>query len=225
MHSRCLPARLDVACLGTSVTNRHQAAPTVHRLGRAIAAARIALDDSDWSCDVALRVHCPSAARCASDRVHRMRLRHYVAASGVPVLVVDYRIAPEHPHPAPVEDCYTALLWLAEHTAGLQIDPAPVAVMGDSAGGGLAAAVCLLARDRYGPPIAQQLLIHPMFDDRTPRPPPDLAPCLASSFDDNCTGWAALLGPAWWQRGQRLCRPGPGCRPLRLAPAPRRGGR
>ena len=122
-------------------------------------------------------------------------VRHYVAASGVPVLVVDYRIAPEHPHPAPVEDCYAALLWLAEHTGELQIDPARVAVMGDSAGGGLAAAVCLLARDRYGPPIAQQLLVYPMLDDRTPKPPSDLEPCLTWSFDDNRTGWAALLGP------------------------------
>ena len=79
-------------------------------------------------------------------------MREYVAASGVPMLVVDYRIAPEHPHPTPVEDCYAALVWLAEQAPTLGVDPRRLAVMGDSAGGGLAAGVCLLARDRGGPP-------------------------------------------------------------------------
>ncbi len=121
-------------------------------------------------------------------------VRHYVAASGVPMLVVDYRLAPEPPPPAPVEDCYAALLWLAGHTAELQIDPARLAVMGDSAGGGLAAAACLLARDRGGPPITQQLLVYPMLDDRTAVPDWELAPLLTWTYDDNVTGWAALLG-------------------------------
>jgi acetyl esterase/lipase len=68
--------------------------------------------------------------------------------------------------------------------------------MGDSAGGGLAAGVCLLNRDRGGPAIAQQLLIYPMLDDR-PRPPgPELRPFLTWSYDDNVTGWSALLGDA-----------------------------
>src|SRR4051794_28082182 len=72
-------------------------------------------------------------------------VRDYVADSGLPALVVDYRIAPEHPHPTPVEDCYAALKWLAEHASTLGVDPARIAVMGDRAGGGLAAGVCLLA--------------------------------------------------------------------------------
>ena len=120
--------------------------------------------------------------------------RSYVAASGVPLLVVDYRVAPENPHPIPVEDCYGALLWLAGHARDVGFDPSRLAVMGDSAGGGLAAAVCLLARDRGGPSIAQQLLIYPMLDDRTPVPEPALAPMLTWSRDDDLTGWAALLG-------------------------------
>lgn len=80
-------------------------------------------------------------------------VRDYVAASGVPMLVIDYRIAPEHPHPTPAEDCYAALTWLAEQAAALGVDPTRLAVMGDSAGGGLAAAICLMARDRGGPAV------------------------------------------------------------------------
>lgn len=118
----------------------------------------------------------------------------YVAESNVPVLLVDYRVAPEYPHPVPVEDCYAALCWLAAHADELGVDPARVAVMGDSAGGGLGAAVCLIARDRGGPPIALQLLIYPMLDDRTKLPDPELAQTAIWSYEDNITGWQALLG-------------------------------
>jgi acetyl esterase/lipase len=128
--------------------------------------------------------------------IYDIVVRDYVAISGVPMLVVDYRVAPEHPHPTPVEDCYAALRWLAERAAALGVDPARLAVMGDSAGGGLAAGVSLLARDRRGPTLAQQLLIYPMLDDRTTTPDPQLAslPFLIWTYDDNVTGWAALLG-------------------------------
>lgn len=119
-------------------------------------------------------------------------VRGYVAASGVPMLVVDYRVAPEFPHPAPLEDCYAALRWLAGHAGELGVDASRVAVMGDSAGGGLAAGVCLLARDRGGPAICAQLLIYPMLDDRT-RAGTGPAPLLTWSYDDNATGWGALL--------------------------------
>ncbi len=121
-------------------------------------------------------------------------VRGYVAASGVPMLVVDYRIAPEFPHPVPVEDCYAALGWLVAHVGELGADPGRLAVMGDSAGGGLAAGVCLLARDRGGPAVAQQLLIQPMLDDRTSVVDPQLLPFLTWTYDDNATGWRALLG-------------------------------
>lgn len=123
--------------------------------------------------------------------------RRYVAESGVPLLLVDYRTAPEFPHPAPVNDCFAALLWLAEHAKELGVDPTRVAVMGDSAGGGLAAAVCLLARDRGGPAVAQQLLVYPMLDDRTVLPDPSLAPFATWTYDDNITGWQALLGESF----------------------------
>lgn len=126
--------------------------------------------------------------------LYDVAVRDYVAASGVPMLVVDYRIAPEHPHPTPVEDCFAALEWLVANAAELGVDPARIAVMGDSAGGGLAAGVCLMARDRGGPTIAQQLLIYPMLDDRTSTPDPHLVPFLTWTYDDNITGWGALLG-------------------------------
>jgi acetyl esterase/lipase len=126
--------------------------------------------------------------------IYDLAMRDYVAASGVPMLLVDYRVAPEHPHPTPVEDCYAALRWLADNAASLGVDPARIAVMGDSAGGGLAAGVSLLARDRGGPAVAQQLLVYPMLDDRTTTPDPHLVPFLTWSYDDNVTGWGALLG-------------------------------
>lgn len=126
--------------------------------------------------------------------MYDVAVREYVAASGVPMLVVDYRVAPEHPHPTPVEDCYATLQWLAGNARALGFDPSRLAVMGDSAGGGLAAGVCLMARDRGGPAVAQQLLIYPMLDDRTTIPDPQLLPFLTWTYDDNITGWGALLG-------------------------------
>ncbi|ABW14134.1 Alpha/beta hydrolase fold-3 domain protein [Parafrankia sp. EAN1pec] len=120
----------------------------------------------------------------------------YVSATGVPMLSVEYRLAPEHPHPTPVEDCYAALRWLADHAVELGVDPARIAVMGDSGGGGLAAAVALLARDRGGPALARQILIYPMLDDRNTTPDPAIAPFAGWNYDDNITGWGALLGMA-----------------------------
>ncbi len=119
----------------------------------------------------------------------------YVARTGVPMLSLEYRLAPEHPHPVPVEDAYAGLAWLADHAAELGVDPGRIAVMGDSAGGGLAAGVAILSRDRKGPAVARQLLIYPMLDDRTTAPDQYIAPFAGWSYDDNATGWNALLGP------------------------------
>ncbi|GGN07501.1 esterase [Lentzea pudingi] len=82
------------------------------------------------------------------------------------VVSVGYRLAPEHPFPAPVEDCYAALTWTAAKAVELGIDPARLGVGGESAGGGLTAGTVLLARDRGGPELAFQLLGIPELDDR-----------------------------------------------------------
>jgi len=118
----------------------------------------------------------------------------YVARTGVPMLSLDYRLAPEHPHPTPVDDAYAGLQWLTAHAGELGVDPARIAVMGDSAGGGLAAGVAIAARDRGGPAIAHQILVYPMLDDRNTVPDPELVPFAVWSYDDNTTGWDALLG-------------------------------
>ncbi|HKS99051.1 MAG TPA: alpha/beta hydrolase [Rugosimonospora sp.] len=86
------------------------------------------------------------------------------------VVSVDYRLAPEHPYPAAVEDCYAALTWLVASAGELGVDPERVAVYGESAGGGLCAAVALLARDRGGPRVTFQFLGIPELDDRLDTP-------------------------------------------------------
>jgi acetyl esterase/lipase len=121
-------------------------------------------------------------------------LRLLAASSGVALLAVDYRLAPEYPHPVPVEDCYTGLRWAAQHAADLGYDPSRLAVVGDSAGGGLAAGTALIARDRGGPSLTRQILIYPMLDDRNTVPPSAVPDVLVWSYDDNATGWGALLG-------------------------------
>jgi acetyl esterase/lipase len=85
---------------------------------------------------------------------------------GIHVIATDYRLAPEYPYPAPIEDCYVALSWVFENALDLGIDPTRIAVGGASAGGGLAAGLCLLARDRGDHAPAFQFLMYPMLEDR-----------------------------------------------------------
>jgi len=112
---------------------------------------------------------------------------------GITVASVDYRRAPEHPFPAPLEDAYAALLWVHSHGGDLGIDPRRIAVGGASAGGGLAAALAQLAHDREQCTPACQLLVYPMLDDRTTCPS-DLSDVpLVWRPDSNRFGWDAYL--------------------------------
>ncbi|WP_136601519.1 alpha/beta hydrolase [Salinigranum halophilum] len=119
---------------------------------------------------------------------HDATCRALTNASGRMVVSVDYRLAPEHKFPTPLEDCYTALEWLFDDAIAMQVDTDSVAVGGDSAGGNLAAAVSLLARDRDGPSIERQVLIYPVtnhtFDTR--------------SYEENAEGYLLTKGAMEW---------------------------
>ncbi|MFT2017554.1 alpha/beta hydrolase [Streptomyces sp. 796.1] len=118
-----------------------------------------------------------------------------VVRYGAVAVTVEYRLAPEHPAPAAVEDCYAGLLWFAEHAAELGVDAGRIVVSGSSAGGGLSAGVALLARDRGGPALAGQVLDCPMLDDRNES-------VSSRQYDgigiwdrnNNDTAWNAILG-------------------------------
>lgn len=113
------------------------------------------------------------------------------------VVSVEYRLAPENPHPAPIEDCWAGLRWTFENAAGIGADPSRVLLAGVSAGGGLAAALGLLARDRGGPAPIGQLLLSPMLDDRNDTPSAvQMAGIGIWDRTSNATGWGALLGDA-----------------------------
>jgi triacylglycerol lipase len=121
------------------------------------------------------------------------------AAASYPCIVVsvDYRLAPEGPFPAAVEDCYAALAWIWAEADALGADRKRIVAIGESAGGGLAASLAILARDRGEYAIAQQVLTYPMLDNRTGR---DYAHDHVGEFvwtrDNNAFGWSAYLGGA-----------------------------
>lgn len=120
--------------------------------------------------------------------------RRFARELGVTVASVDYRLAPDHPYPAPLEDCYSALSWLTRLPA---VDPARVAIGGASAGGGLAAALALLTRDRGEICLTAQLLVYPMLDDRTvDRKDLDNPGHRLWNQSSNKFGWSAYLGDA-----------------------------
>ncbi|GKS11710.1 esterase [Paenibacillus chitinolyticus] len=90
----------------------------------------------------------------------------FVQAAECVVVSVDYRLAPEHPYPAAIDDCYTALTWMTDEAELLGIDLGRVAIAGASGGGGLTAALALMARDKGGPSLIFQMPLYPMIDDR-----------------------------------------------------------
>jgi acetyl esterase/lipase len=104
---------------------------------------------------------------------------------------VGYRLAPETPYPGPLEDCYAALRWAYQNAGDLGIDPGRIGIIGGSAGGGLAAGLALLARDRAQIPVAFQVLSYPMLDDRATRSGRAGAPLWGPSANE--FGWRGYL--------------------------------
>jgi triacylglycerol lipase len=166
---------------------------------------------SNGAPDVPLLIHRPEAADGPLPCVVHMHGGGYVigsphadapqhrvlaAALRCCIVSVDYRLAPETPFPGAIEDCYAALTWVFANAESLRIDPSRVGVMGESAGGGLAAALALLTRDRGDFALAFQHLIYPMIDDRTcvtADPHPYVGEFIWTPHN-NRFGWSALLG-------------------------------
>jgi acetyl esterase len=144
------------------------------------------------------------------DTEHAMNVR-LARELGVVVVAVDYRLAPETPFPGPLEDVYAGLLWTAQHTDELGIDPQRIAIYGASAGGGLCAALALLSRDRKGPHIAFQFLAVPELDDRLTTPS-------MSAFTDTPL-WDRPKAVASWDHYLGAGRAGTPDVPIYAAPA------
>ena len=128
--------------------------------------------------------------------IEDLRFDRWCPKLGLVGVAVEYRLAPETPYPGPLEDCYAGLRWVFDHTAEIGADPTRIGICGASAGGGLAAGLALLARDRAELDLAFQLLIYPMIDDRQQTP--------SSQWDvpvwkprANEFGWRSYLGPLY----------------------------
>jgi acetyl esterase/lipase len=122
-------------------------------------------------------------------------MKQLVKRIGCVAVSVDYRLAPENPFPAPVEDCYAGLKWLFARAGELGVDPARIAIGGASGGGGLAAGLALMARDRGELQVAFQLLIYPMIDDRNVTPASyAITDPRMWNRESNRLGWKAYLG-------------------------------
>jgi acetyl esterase len=167
----------------------------------------------DGAPDVALLVYTPpgeNARRPAILHIHgggmvigsadmsRMSMPPIALAFDAVAVSVEYRLAPETPFPGPQEDCYAALQWLVANADALGVDPARIVVMGESAGGGLAAALTLMVRDRGEYRLSGQVLVHPMLDHRTGGPDcPWRNPGTGEFFwkrGSNRFGWESLRG-------------------------------
>lgn len=160
--------------------------------------------------DVALRLHRPAAQDRPLPALYWVHgggmvsgtaesadplLRSFVAEVECVAVAVEYRLAPEHPFPAPVDDTVAGLRWLGEHCAELGVDPERLAIGGRSAGGGLAAATALLVRDRGGPRLSFQMLLAPMLDHRNAsRSSRQITDIGMWDRSMNVRGWQLFLG-------------------------------
>lgn len=163
----------------------------------------------DGEPDVLLRVHRPKGATGALPCVYAihgggyilgtyeaedLRFDHWCRSLGLVGVSVEYRLAPETPYPGPLEDCYAGLAWVTTHAGELGVDPDRLGICGTSAGGGLAAALALLARDRGELSPAFQLLIYPMIDDRQVTRSSRMEEVPIWNPANNEFGWRSYLG-------------------------------
>lgn len=192
------------------VRNRTLPLPPVEECG--IDLERVAVPGPEGAPDVLLHIYRPRAAAGSLPCIFHIHGGGYVAgaakelepmhrplaaALNCALVSVDYRLAPETAFPGPLEDCYAGLAWTFANAQARGIDAARIGVKGESAGGGLAAALALLARDRGEYPLAFQHLTYPMLDDRTcnAEPHPFAGEFLWHAHN-NRFGWTSLLGHA-----------------------------
>jgi acetyl esterase/lipase len=160
--------------------------------------------------EVPVRVHRANGACGALPCIYSMHGGGYIVGSydmddalfdrwcpklGIVGVSVEYRLAPETPYPGPIEDCYRGLKWVYDNAEELGVDPERIGIAGVSAGGGLAAALALLARDRGEIPLAFQLLDCPMLDDRQHTWSSRLDRLEVWNREANAFGWRSYLGP------------------------------
>lgn len=158
--------------------------------------------------DVVVRVHRPKGAAgqlpciysihgggyvLGSYEMDDLRFDNWCPALGAVGVSVEYRLAPETPYPGPLEDCYAGLEWVFKNAESLGIDPKRIGISGASAGGGLAAGLALLARDRAELQVAFQMLIYPMIDDQRTTPSSQCEVPIWSPAN-NEFGWRCYLG-------------------------------
>lgn len=132
----------------------------------------------------------------ASVKHYQKFLELYVSQSGIPLVGIDFRLAPEFPFPTPVNDAYSALEYVSKNADLFKIDPSRMILLGDSSGAGIAAGLAIKARDEgLTPPVAKQMIIAGMLDDRsTATKNEELALTATWTHEDSITSWVAYLG-------------------------------
>jgi acetyl esterase/lipase len=207
-------ADLDGFDLGSmtldEITQMRAQLPTSVPEDHALPVRDIVLDRADGSGSLSMRVMSPPGHEIqprsclfwihgggylfGSVAMPEPRLDHWVELLDCVVVAVEYRLAPEDPYPAALDDCHQAFLWTLENASTLGIDRERFAIIGESAGGGLAAALTLLLRDRGEPLPCLQLLVYPMIDDRGATTSSRFVDAPVWSAKANRLGWSAYLG-------------------------------
>lgn len=197
MRARFEGAIANIELDATKVTFEEIVIPALHD-SPPVRCLKYAPASPSAPCPAFLHMHGGGYVMGAPEMKHT-RNAHIAKKLGIMVLSVDYRLAPEHPAPAALNDCYAALAWIHQQSDSLGINPRRVAVGGESAGGGLAASLALLARDKKEYDICFQHLSYPMLDDRTGTeqcPGDPLTGEFVWTRRRNRFGWDAYLGNA-----------------------------